>query len=185
MKKEAFTLIEMLVAMSIMVIILSFGTVGVVRFRDYIELQNGYSDISTYLRTTQNKARNAIAYTTNGGVPVAPDYYGVYVANDNFSLYACNETIPNQVDCTEEESDIKATSFTSVGIELSGCPGDMIAFAKSSVEIIAINGTPNLGQVNSGTVVTNGTCDLLVSHANSSSTRTISINLTQNSIDVQ
>ncbi|MCA9386656.1 type II secretion system protein [Candidatus Dojkabacteria bacterium] len=186
MKKSAFTLIEMLIAMSIMVIILSFGTIGVVRFRDYIEVQNGYSDVATYVRTIQNKARNSIAYTTIAGVPVAPDYYGIYIEDNNFSLYACTDSGGSQLDCVEQEGNIKSNSFSNVEIELSsGCPGNLIAFKNSSLEIIAVIGDQVLGQLNNANIISTGTCDILVSHVNGGSTRSITINLTQNSIDEQ
>lgn len=184
MKKKAFTLIELMVAMSIMIIVLSFGTVGVIRFRDYIELQNGYSDVSTYFRTIQNRARNAIAYTTVSGTPLTPDYYGIYIEDNNFSLYQCEEQPGNQADCTEIESEVKSSAFTNVEMAFTeSCPGNMIGFKRSSVDVVAISGTALLGSINSGNIISTGNCELEITHVNNNSLRTISINLTQNAVN--
>ncbi len=190
-RKKAFTLVEAMVVMGIMALVLSFGTVGVIRFRDYIELQNGFSDISTYIRTVQNMARNSVSYDNVGGVPVVPDYYSIFFTANDFSLLACNDTgVINRVNCTQVTRDIQAPNFSKVGFSFGGDCGNrrLFGFERSTVDLMtyqgAVNQSGNLSLTN-GVKQSTGSCTIIVTHSRSNSSRNITLNLTENSINVE
>ncbi len=185
MRKKAFTLVEAMIVMGIMAAVLGFGTVGIFRFRDYIELQNGYADITSFLRSIQNSARNSVAYDESGGQPIVPDYYAVWFTNEDFSLFACNDRNNNNIDCVPLSRNQQTPNFSNVNFEFgSTCGNRLYAFERSTADLIRIRGNVNSSGISNGDPDTFGECDITVVHTNSNSTREISLNLTQNSINV-
>jgi prepilin-type N-terminal cleavage/methylation domain-containing protein len=175
-QRKGFTLIEAIVAMGIMAVVLAFGTTGVVRFRNSVELVNGYSDMQSIIRTLQNRARNST--TTSVGnlennVPIIPDYYGLKIEDSNYSVYECfeNNTLES-VNCNETESDLKATKLSNILYHYN-CY--IIGFRRASTEIISINDTGIINNIDS--------CVIDVLHKNSDSDKSITINLEDNNIE--
>jgi type II secretory pathway pseudopilin PulG len=189
--KPGFTLIEALLVMAVLITVLGLSTVGVVRFRDSLELQNGYTDIVSYLGTVQNRARNSIAYNFEGNRPYVPTFYSIYFENNDFSLLGCDETSLGIVDCRSLEVDIKSNAFNEVTLELTGECGDnnIIAFKRSSIEIVGIQGDIiRIGDSITGeslSTVNDGQCTLILGHSSLSSTREINFNLVSNTVSFE
>lgn len=58
MKKDAFTLIEILVVIAIIMLTMSFGLISFFRFQDRQKVENTAKEVITYLRRIQGYAKN-------------------------------------------------------------------------------------------------------------------------------
>lgn len=189
--RSAFTLVEAMVVLAVLVAVLGLSTIGIVRFRDSLELQNGYSDVVSYLGTIQNRARNSIAYSFNGNEPYVPQFYSLYFANDDFSLLGCEESSLGIADCISLEVDIKSSAFQEVTFSLEGsCNNDtIIGFKRSSIDIVRIEGpilrSGDLITGESLNIVNSGDCSLIVGHASLSSEKRIDFNLGNNTVNLE
>lgn len=191
MMKKGFTLIEALIVMGIIAALIGFGVVGVTRFSDYLELQNGFSDISTFIRTTQNKARNSISYENSMGFfTPPPDYYAIYFEEENFSLLACNENLSGLFNCEELEKNVKSDVFNEVKFSFGAdCEANrLFGFRRSNIDIVSFDGIINEGTgytVNNAVINSKGICTITVNHENDVGTRKIILNLTENSFEFE
>src|SRR5688500_12878978 len=109
--------------MGIIVMSLGLSILGVTRFRYSIELQNGYSDVLTYIQNVENRARNSVSsealYNSTGSYGESvPDYYVLHFLDNDFSLLACNLN-GSRLICLNEEDNVKAERFNSVTIAAS------------------------------------------------------------------
>jgi prepilin-type N-terminal cleavage/methylation domain-containing protein len=64
---KGFTLLELMVVMGIAAALLALGTVGLISFRNTVQLDQVRSDFISQLRTAQNLAKNSVASAALGG----------------------------------------------------------------------------------------------------------------------
>ena len=182
--KKAFTLIEALIVMSITVIVLSFGTVGIFSLRDSLELQNGYSNLISYIRSVQNMARNStklFGYT--------PVYYGVVFESDGVFLSACNRNGDDVLCLAESDSKTKKEVLKNLELKFkTNCQSlKVFSFKRSDVDLVGMRLRSTADQnFNELVSVTNtGECTISIVHKNSGNSKEFTLNLTNNSIDLK
>lgn len=174
---KAFTLLELIVVMGIIVLSLGLTVIGITRFRYSIELQNGYSDIFSYIQNVENRSRNSVSsealYNSTGSYNESvPDYYVLHFQDDNFSLQACNLN-GSRLICLSEEENVKAERFSSVTIA-STC--EYVGVHKRDADIVRVDSQ-------SFETSDTGICTVVVGHKSISRTYTIILDLVSNSID--
>ncbi len=178
MKKQAFTLLEIIIMLGIAAVVMGMGTYSLITFRNYTQVQNVYTDIVSVLRQEQNKAKNSItseqkAIDTGSIIDSIPDYYAVFFESNNYSIYYCEE-ISDRVNCFVENQNLKKTKFSGVSVNIN-CGVAGIAFEKLTGDIVGIQ--------SNGSFVQTGVCSITITRPGASSTKSLRIDLVENSID--
>lgn len=172
-KLQGFTLLEAMIAMAIIVLVFATGGFTIFRVKNSLELNNGHSDILSYIRTIQSRARNSLANGTVDSqtqIPNSPDLYAIRFNADSIDLLSCSLN-GTSATCSVVDTDIEQTSLSSITVD-SECLG--IGFRRSTSDILEL--------VNSNTVLNSGFCDIVVGHQNIEVTKTLRINFADNSI---
>lgn len=174
-KKKAFTLLETLIVLGLVVTVIAAGAVSLTNARNSIELDNTYSDVLSAIRTTQNDARNYISIDSNYSVnivPPVPDIYAfrVNTANNEFWTFACTGAGAS-TSCTLASRESVASSVSNITIN-SNCYA--IGFRKGIRDIVSIS--------QGGVVSDSGNCTITISQGNR--TKNVIINLDANNISV-
>lgn len=167
--KNAFTLLELVVTMGILAVISAMSIFGLVRFRAVIELNNGYTDIVSLLKTTQNAARNVTSSGGQSGVSV-PALYTIRFSDNTYTQSNCTST-SNRYIC------IDLTTQKTVAPSVSFSPDPncaYIGFAPLTGEIISLN--------LSGIATTVQQCSIRIAHSISGDVKTLNVDLLSNTI---
>ncbi len=169
MNKKAFTLLEIIIAIGATSIVLVFSAFGVTRIRDSVELDGTYSDMSSFIRSLSNKARNSQAVNFSEGQPVTPDLYSIQIDSDKLTVYICQKADINTVSCTEVNEEVQIPNTMDINSECSS-----IAFEKSTSQILTYE--------QNGNIIDTGSCIINLYHTRLQRERSISINFSENSI---
>ena len=182
--KRAFSLLEILVVLAITAVVMALGTYSLLSFRNFTQVQNGYTNLVSLLKQQQNKAKNSISSEAkrdqSGSIlDSIPDFYALSFTENKYSLYYCDKVGNDRVNCFIENSQsIDQREFNSIEIQLE-CEGGLLglAFEKLSGDIIGFD--------ESGNFTSLGVCDITIGHVQFGSQRTIQVNLTENNIKVE
>jgi type II secretory pathway pseudopilin PulG len=179
MKKAAYTLLELIVIMSVSGSLLGMGVVGLISYRSYTQLQNAYSDVVSIIRKQQNRANNSSSLAVLSGQ--APYLFALNFNNNNYSLYYCQQASQNNVTCLADTSQGLNSQLANNNSEIvSSCAG--IGFLKLSADILSL---PASVFTSAGLPVNTGTCTIQVKHKQTLSTKNIVIDLATNSLTLQ
>jgi prepilin-type N-terminal cleavage/methylation domain-containing protein len=186
-KRKAFTLLEVMIVMSVIVAMLSIGTYSLIRFRNYTIFQSNYRDFISNIKSVQNSARNSVIspkkYNTTGEPILSTvDAYMIYIENSEYSAYYCNYGTPKDSVflCGKESELINIEVSEKVTISSIDCLG--VGFKRSSGDIFLITAALQVPQYNYSTT---GTCVVKVEEKDFGSSKTIAINATTNTIVTQ
>ncbi len=178
--KRAYTLTELLVVMSVIAVLMGMGIFALTRFQGSIELQNTYNDISSLVKTLQNKSRNlsvsnAKLKITGDQINSVPYVYAIIFANNNYSTYYCDQSGSN-LSCNVEEANVKPKTLSRVQLSMSNINCYGIGFTKATGDMVWIK--------SDGTFGNTGSCTYTLQHQLTQETKSFTINLTSNSIDI-
>ena len=164
---NGFTLVELIVVVSITSLMGVFAMVNIGSFRKEQELTSAASDIQSAIRLAQTNATNSVKCNGMASVP-----WSIELKDKNtINLVCSNQSTPVALKSTVQISDIKGTTSCSiypVVISFSALYGD-------------ISFTPSLGD---GCISPLTTQSLEISLTNDSGTRKVMINK-GGSVDVQ
>jgi len=191
-----FTILELLVVIAIIAMIAAGGIVGLIVFRQSVQLQEATSSFVSNLRTAQNMARNSnlsehqVRGNDCGRFTLSetcrmPDAFAIYFDSDeNYSLMYCIDTTiagNPRVSCGTEQSSLKPNEFNSVTIypdptSQADCMGIVFERLTGSITSISID---NLAEENHS-----GECVIRLTNE-VGNTKEVVINLAENSIKQQ
>ncbi len=142
---KGFTLLELMVVMGIAAALLALGTVGLISFRNTVQLDQVRSDFISQLRTAQNLAKNSVASAALGGdlFESKVDGYAIFLNGNNYSLQYClKQEGSTNYDCSNaERTDLNPQPGTSIVISTSDankCLGFM--FERLSGKMYSMSG---------------------------------------------
>lgn len=167
--KKALTLLELVVVMGVIAVISAMSVFGLIRFRSVIELNNGYTDIVSLLKTTQNAARNV----TSDGNPNStnvPDLYSLKFENDKFSKTNC-ELFGERYTCISTETQTTIAPAINFVTDVN-CT--FIGFTPLTGEIVSLN--------SSGNVTDMQECNINIIHSVSGDVKELKVDLLSNTI---
>lgn len=176
---KAFTFLELIIVMTIIIIVSVLGISGFLSYREYVQLESTYSDFLTSIKLQRNKAVNTVAYNIPGEINLSvdvPDFYAVYANQSTFTLYFCNKIGSTQYANCQEDLDANKLIVPS-SIQFTGNCG-IIAFAKGSGDIYSINATAIPSAGGSGVfedIPSTNTCSLNVSNIKTPFFKTLNV----------
>ncbi len=175
MSLKGATLLELIIVMGILAAIMGLGVYGLIKFQGTVELQSVYSEFVANLKTLQNKAKNSI--NTSSTNDKAPFIYAIIFDQNTYTFYSCDKATSSTLLCVEDSS-IPEVDTSSKGVLISnpGCNG--MGFSRLTGDIVSIN-------ITNFTFNSVGQCNYTLLHNNSQLSNSITVNLTNNSIDTQ
>ena len=81
--KSAYTLIEIMVAISLIFVVISMGAFGLIQVNKNLELQNSYQEVLGFIKSIQNESRNSVLVELETGSNVLPKFYGLQIYTDS------------------------------------------------------------------------------------------------------
>jgi len=188
-QKSAFTLLELIIVMAIIVTLLGIGFSSLIGFRNTVQLQSVYSEFVENMKSLQNKARNSSS--VNG---TAPFLYAIFIGSNLNTYTFGNCTKPPagatnficNIDPKAAVVNIANTNvtFTAVNKSCQGLgfvrlPGDVISIDP----VLAINQSGSYSLTNS--LVPNLTkCDYTITNTQINVSKTVSVNLKTGAISL-
>lgn len=182
--KSGFSLLELLIVMGVTAILMGLGVYGLLSFQYYTEVQSVYSDISSLLSTTRNKAQNgsisnAKLQSTNSIIDSVPDFYGVLFSSTIFpdgeygQVY-CDRSTSDAVVCAVEDQELSFSVRGSISVETTNCIG--VLYETLTADIYRI--------FNVNSIDSQGECTVDIDHNNSGASRVITISATNNVLEI-
>jgi type II secretory pathway pseudopilin PulG len=177
--KKAFTIIEAIVSLGVMMIMMGLGMAGIIAFRNSVELQNSYADLISVIKTLQNQAKNGLAVGIDqSGYPKVPEFYIL-----DFRPETATETGYNVIASTRGgeffpfETNNIFPKVNNINFEFSNdCA--MIGFQNSSINIVRY---PYQSLITD--FAEDGTCVVTLSHKSIlGSTKRITFDIEKNKI---
>ncbi len=138
---KGYTLLELIIVMSIIAIITLLGVSGFVSYRSYVQLESAYSDFVTGLKLQRNKALNSVSYNHPDSVSLTvdvPDFYAVNMTNSSFKFYYCNKIGSSNYAICKEDLNSKALVLPNT-IQFQPQDCEIIAFQRGTGDIYHID----------------------------------------------
>ncbi|MFC1780103.1 Tfp pilus assembly protein FimT/FimU [Patescibacteria group bacterium] len=107
--QSAYTLLELLVVLSITAIMMSLVAYGVVKFRQVIIASNTTKELTLQLRKARRYAINNVV--TSSGISTS-GYY-IYINNNEYYWGECTE-----ISCTHSSDSIKSNEYSGTNVSL-------------------------------------------------------------------
>lgn len=175
--KKAFTLLQLIVVMGISAGLLGAGIYGLTSYQRYLQLQSGYNDLVSIIKTQQNRAVNSVSLTALGGQ--APYIYALRIDNGNYTLYYC-QNVAGSIVCTLDASLGQLSQLASNDLQVtSNCSG--VGFLKLSTDVVSLSANAFTG---SGSVGNTGTCTFTIEHKVTLQSKQITFNLEENNLSL-
>lgn len=183
--KRAFTILELLIVMTVISVITGLGIWGLIMFRDNVDIESNYSSVHSYIQTVQNKSVNT---TTTGFIPSefdprsdnfpsTPTYFGISFIEDTYNLYSCRDSTIDGITCDVTEKNI----LKSNNVFNTQCP--FILFKTGRLSLSSANIVDMTSQ--RATVSMNNSmesCELTIVKSSSNLKKTLYINFLENSV---
>lgn len=171
LSEKGFTLVELMIALSIFAVTFTLASYGVIRFKQSLEVTNAAKEMITNLRKARRFALDGVV-TEDG---TASSYYiEINPADNNYNWFECSES----GNCSDK-GEMKSPYYTQV--EVSKCKD-----GSSEYEIIEFEAVTGRFVVkdSSNNVLTNDYCDIELKTTSSmvSTTRKVRVNVTERTI---
>lgn len=177
---HAYTLLEIIVVISVIVVMMGLGITGLVSFKRNAEFNSTYTSLVTNIRSIQNRARNSIS--EDSGVTPS-DYYGIFFSQNEYSSYRCINS-GNNLNCSKTVRMFQDTALLNASFTLGEC--NNVLFQRLTGRIYTVNYESELGEV-----ITTGqpgkiieSCNFTLSGGNGEQ-REINFNLNTNQVSFE
>jgi len=171
--KKAFTLLETMIVMGVVVLVLGSTIIGINSLRQGVELNSEYTNATTAIRQLRSDAINAKTDSVfMGGAPNVPDAYAFTVENPSsysLSLCACDASI-SSCSCSKPNGDQVLNSGIEIAASSTAC--NQVLFLRSTADALTIS-------------VTSGACTYTITNTETGSTREFTVDLDNDSIQLQ
>lgn len=198
--KKAFTLVEILIILSLAFVIITFGSIGVVTVRNNLTLNTVYADLATFVKNVRSNARNSLLIELRDGSTTLPDYYAVSIFEDsstgnityNQLAFLEDEILVDRAILVDNTAQLvpQTDELNGITINVTCDDGSIIdlnqdmfifAFSRLNQDIILLDqaSTNTDYSINNGNII----CTIIVDHEDLvGSERELSIDIRQNRV---
>lgn len=178
-KKElkAFTILEIVISLSIGALLISLGLAGFYYFSRSTEFNQARSEIFLTIRDVQNRARNSVGFNNNAPLTSQVEGYALFFNATALELRYCSAAANNAVACTQVlANNVVSAQFDNLNFSPQPtCSAIFFERISSNIYSLAASGGFFTKQ-------DNGACNVTFSHAAELSLNSgITFNLTNNS----
>lgn len=176
---KGYTLVELLVVMSIIAVLSSLGIAGMTTFRNAIEVQNASFELASLLQTYENKSRNSVPSTAKTGSNVLDkrvDGYAIFFTGSNYDIRYCMK-VGTSWDCTGVEvrnaklSEYSEVTVTPIAADASRCRGILFERLTAKISRLTNSRSP---------AYSTGTCTIELVHGTTGTTVEMIFDLDEN-----
>lgn len=186
-EKQAFTLLEVLAAISITVVTAFLGIFGFFFYRNTVELDNSTRDLLSYITTLKNDARNSVLVenidfnNTDRATDKLPDYYLFVLGRREYRTIYCKE-VASRLECTNTDPQELNHRFGNVTFDHDCSFGEsdtlVYGFTRREAKLVAVD-------IIGGMIESRGICPITLSHSAYSGETEIILDLDTNEVTTE
>lgn len=170
--KKAFSILELLIVMSVVGAISLLGVLGLLNMQYSIEYNNFYSQIIVYQQSIKNQAINSSSVNQSEN-KLSADFYAFGIINNQFQNISCNSQISgNSVNCNITNSlNLVIPDYITIEIQPESC--NNVAFRRLDAKLF---------RVDQDEIYDTQTCVINVIHNNLDQARIITFDIQNNEV---
>lgn len=177
---HAYTILEITIVMSVIVVMMGLGITGLVSFKTNAEFNSAYTSLVTNIRTIQNRAKNSIS-EDSGTTP--SDYYAIFFQTDTYHSYRCADH-QSTLSCQKTVNLFQDTELREAIISIGDCNNILVQRLTGKIYTSEFTGDLNDSIITGAARKTPVSCQIRLV-GGTGDDRIINFNLTTNQVSFE